>query len=274
MVQQRASIVAACPRPADTLPIMSSTVLRLSSVSFRYLRSVPVLEEIDLAVMPGEIVRVDGRNGSGKSTLLRLAAGVVVPRDGSVTRHGALAYLPQRGDEPPPGFSAARWFGAIAKIRGDSGSDTRAVELLGELGWDRPARPLTELSRGTLAKVMLAATLSARADLLVIDEPLAALDQDSITVAAHMLRQAATGGAAVLVAEHTAANAIAADRTVRMDGGHLVDGAAQSATRWRILLRDESGVDHEQQVPESDRDALLRAALARGDQVLLVEPTS
>ena len=57
--------------------------LELKNVSFKY-GNVPVLHEVNLQVMPGEVVVVGGRSGQGKSTLLEICAGLLKPLSGNV----------------------------------------------------------------------------------------------------------------------------------------------------------------------------------------------
>lgn len=60
--------------------------MRLESVGKRYgLRQPWVVRSVSLDVLPGRLIRLEGRNGSGKSTLLRVAAGVSLPSTGRVT---------------------------------------------------------------------------------------------------------------------------------------------------------------------------------------------
>jgi energy-coupling factor transporter ATP-binding protein EcfA2 len=71
--------------------------MRLESVGKRYgLRQPWVVRSVSLDVLPGRLIRLEGRNGSGKSTLLRVAAGVSLPSKGRVTGRPHTGYVPER----------------------------------------------------------------------------------------------------------------------------------------------------------------------------------
>ena len=71
--------------------------MRLESVGKRYGPRQPwVVRSVSLDVLPGRLIRLEGRNGSGKSTLLRVAAGVSLPSAGRVTGRPRTGYVPER----------------------------------------------------------------------------------------------------------------------------------------------------------------------------------
>ncbi|HVS16401.1 MAG TPA: ATP-binding cassette domain-containing protein [Thermoanaerobaculia bacterium] len=175
------------PRPdADAPP-----VLTLADVTFGYRRE-PVLEHVDLVVRARDYLAVLGPNGGGKTTLLKLMLGLLEPWSGTVTVHlergrSALGYVPQvaAGDRRfPIDLRSLVRMGRLGR-RGlftgagaaDEGEVERALALLGleELA----AVQVRELSGGQLQRGLIARALVCEPEVLLLDEPFAALDSES-----------------------------------------------------------------------------------------------
>ena len=110
--------------------------MRLESVGKRYgLRQPWVVRSVSLDVLPGRLIRLEGRNGSGKSTLLRVAAGVSLPSAGRVTGRPHTGYVPERFPGGLP-FSGRDYLLHLARVHGLRGpAAARAVdEWLDRLG--------------------------------------------------------------------------------------------------------------------------------------------
>ncbi|HYB24873.1 MAG TPA: nitrate/sulfonate/bicarbonate ABC transporter ATP-binding protein [Solirubrobacteraceae bacterium] len=146
----------------------------------------PVLEEINLEVAPGEIVALLGKSGSGKSTLLRCIAGLVTPSGGSVRYRGHLL----QGINPGVSlvfqtFALLPWLTVRQNVelgleaQGIPPADraVRALEAIDLIGLDgfESAFP-KELSGGMRQRVGFARALVVEPDLLLMDEPFSALD--------------------------------------------------------------------------------------------------
>lgn len=244
-------------------------VLCLRDLSHWYTSGAVVLDRVALTVTPGEIVVVRGGNGSGKTTLLRLAAGIIAPRGGSVSRATPVGYQPQTGEEPPPRMTVNQWLTVTGRMGGAPGP--AALAVLGTLGGD-PAAPFASLSRGSVTKVLLAAALGRRPRLLLLDEPFAALDPATRAAAATLIRDAASGGAGVLLSDHQGAGDLIATRRVAIREHQLVaEGGPPAAQRWRIVLRVPGSAARELLLTAGQRDAELLAALRRGEEVHRVE---
>ena len=180
-----------------------------------------VLQGVELAVSPGEIVAVIGANGAGKSTLLKAMSGLIAPAEGVVTLGGRplaeveakalgreIAYLPQeRAVHWPLTVRRLVALGRLpfrARVAGPSADDARAVdEAMAAMDVSQFAdRPVTELSGGERARVLLARALAQRPRFLVADEPTTGLDPaHGLTLFAQFVRMAAEGRA-VVVALH------------------------------------------------------------------------
>ena len=134
-----------------------------------------VLDDVDLAVRPGEFVTVIGPNGSGKTTLVRAVLGLLAPMSGTVVRRDKLriGYVPQRlhVDETLP-LTARRFISLAAPT-----SAERLERALDEVGVAHIAdSPLQSLSGGEMKRAMLARALLREPDFLALDEPTASMD--------------------------------------------------------------------------------------------------
>jgi ABC-type Mn2+/Zn2+ transport system ATPase subunit len=175
-----------------------------------------VLDGVSFQAHGGQRVGIVGPNGVGKSTLLKVMLGLVPSARGRVTLDGTaltaqpwrIAYVPQRaevdwdypttcaelvamGVTPRHGFGWLRRPGRIA---------AEALERVGLQA--QSAQPIRELSGGQRQRALLARALIRRADLLVLDEPLAAVDRASEEVIWNELAREAANGRVVLVVHH------------------------------------------------------------------------
>ncbi|MBQ1322757.1 MAG: ABC transporter ATP-binding protein [Erysipelotrichaceae bacterium] len=140
------------------------------------------LDGIDLRLEEGKIIGLLGPNGSGKTTLIKLASRLLVPSEGRITICGEVpsekskaivSYLPDRNFLPD-------WMNSndLIALYEDFFADfskERAIEMLGSLNIDM-TMPLKKMSKGTKEKVQLIMTMSRRAKLYLLDEPIAGVD--------------------------------------------------------------------------------------------------
>ena len=169
------------PARAAAVPALERGRLRLSGVSKTFGRGsaqVTALGGVDLDVAPGEFVAVVGGSGCGKSTMLTLAAGLEQPSAGSIEAGGGVALMFQESTLLP-WLTAAQNVELALRLRGVDKAERRdrARELLGRVRLGRHAgkRP-HELSGGMRQRVALARVLAQEAAIVLMDEPLGALD--------------------------------------------------------------------------------------------------
>jgi ABC-type Mn2+/Zn2+ transport system ATPase subunit len=154
--------------------------------------SAPVLEGITFDLPRGALVGLAGPNGSGKSTLLRTLLGLLKPWRGRIElfggsvddRRGRLAYAPQVESVdwsfPATVADAVMMgrYGRIGLLRRPAAPDREAVaRALSQVGLeDLAGRQIGELSGGQQQRMLIARALAQETDLLLLDEPMAALD--------------------------------------------------------------------------------------------------
>ncbi|MGH3304030.1 MAG: ABC transporter ATP-binding protein [Streptosporangiaceae bacterium] len=189
-------------------------VIQTRGLSKRY-RAVTALSDATITVTEGRISALIGPNGAGKTTLLRLLAGLASPTRGDVTVLGGTprqdpAFLADIGflaQEIPlyRRFTAEDHIGIGAHLnsRWDGASVRHRLETL-----DIPLdQNLGTLSGGQRAQVALALTLAKRPRLLLLDEPVAALDPLARRhFLAHLAEAVADGGLTVVLSSHLLAD--------------------------------------------------------------------
>jgi ABC-2 type transport system ATP-binding protein len=196
-------------------------LVRATGVARRFGAHV-ALEPLDFALRGGETVALVGPNGAGKSTLLGLLAGSLEPTNGSVVwSDGKRAgWVPQRPAQYGR-LSARENLELFAQLerRGDPApAATRLLEVF-ELPADRPS---ADLSVGNRQRLNVAIALLGDPDVLLLDEPTAALDpaqRRRLWEIADGLRAA---GGAVVFASQNLDELERADRVVVLRDGRLV----------------------------------------------------
>ena len=161
--------------------------VRLTSVSHRYgFRGDFVVSDIQLTIEPGQRVALLGRSGCGKSTLLQLISGLVQPTKGSIHIDGTRVASPSPKwnvmfQKPSlyPWMTVQRNAALGMLIAGEHAAiDGRVGELLELVGLAGHANTNVQLlSGGQQQRVALARSLATQPELLMLDEPFAALDE-------------------------------------------------------------------------------------------------
>jgi thiamine transport system ATP-binding protein len=221
-------------------------VLELREVTVRFGTTVAV-DRVSLGLEDGQVLAVLGPSGCGKSTLLRVAAGLQQPTAGSVHLDGTditgvpahrrgFALMFQDG-QLFPHLDVAGNVGYALRLRRTPRRqrEARVAELLELVGLGAYAdrRPAT-LSGGERQRVALARALAVRPRLLLLDEPLSALDRGLREQLAGELREVlrAEGTTALLVThDHDEAFAVADRMAVLRDGRLVQSGTLEEV--WR-----------------------------------------
>lgn len=232
-----------------------------------------LIDNVDLALMPGQMTAIIGENGAGKSTLLRVLAGYEPPDRGDVQVNGKtlrgisatsraryLTWLPQNVAHAWPirvrDAVALGLKGAGGGLGGHDQAFTSAIEdmLAASALTELAERSTHTLSGGEMARVHVARTLISGAPIALFDEPVAALDPRYRHLIMEILQRYARNGASVLVVLHDLALAARyADHIIAMRHGQVIaKGPAEAViTRSNVtaLFNVDCHIDHSHGYP-------------------------
>ncbi len=194
------------------------TIIKAKSVD-TWLGDHQILFNVSMKVNRGEVVALLGGNGSGKTTLLRTLLGLIPHQGGSVElfdtqlanfrNWSRIGYVPQRARLSIPNatvneivmlgrLSQRHWF--LPPSRQDKLATRQALARVGLEGMGN--RTISQLSGGQQQRALIARALASQADLLILDEPLAALDVATQVALAKLLSELNRQGLTILTVLH------------------------------------------------------------------------
>jgi ABC-2 type transport system ATP-binding protein len=205
------------------------------------------LSDLDLRVEPGEILGFLGPNGAGKSTTVKILTGMIRPTSGraqvagfDVMKHPLevkrrIGYVPESG-AMYDNLSAAEYLELVACLHhiAPTAAASRIDELLDLFDLtDVKNQRVTEYSKGMKQKVVLAAALIHRPDVLFLDEPLSGLDANAALIVKELLRRLAAQHKTILFCSHILEVVErVCTRIVIINGGRkIIEGSAQDISK-------------------------------------------
>ncbi len=235
------------------------TQLCCRGVSYRYLDRYPALVDVDLTVHKGERLALLGANGCGKSTLLKILDGLIFPEAGSYTAFGApvteetledeqmvkafrsrVGFVFQNSDAQVFSPREEVAFGPLQLGLGRDEVRARVEDVLEMLGIAELAdRAPFQLSGGQKKKVAIASVLAMNPDVLLFDEPIAALDPRTQLWLTELIEQLAAAHKTIVLATHDLDSLDRlADRCLVFSEDHRIvaDGPARDILSQRDLL--------------------------------------
>ena len=232
-------------------------MLEIASVSKSYgtgAAQVDALIDIDLVVLPGELVAIMGPSGSGKSTLLTIAGTLEEATSGEVTINDQPVSAMTRAERAGlrrravgfvfqdfnllPGLTAAENVALPLELDGVRNKTARAtaLEALDQLGLTARADHYPEqLSGGERQRVAITRAVIGDRRLLLADEPTGALDSINGEDVIRLVRNACKRGVAGVIVTHDAQLASWADRVVFLRDGRMVDHSLPPAGPEALL---------------------------------------
>lgn len=202
-----------------------------------------ILKNVNFELEKGKTMAIMGHNGCGKSTLLRIVAGLTNPDAGQIIRLTdkiKIEYMP----DPFPGvrMTPESYLRTMAKLQGltDFEAKERCRELFQTYYMEGMEKtPMKNLSKGSLQKIAVCQALLTLPDLLLMDEPLSGMDEDSKEVFIHQILDLKKQGVTILLACHEKELAISlADITY-----HFVNGELEQENEWNERINKISGKD-------------------------------
>jgi ATP-binding cassette, subfamily C, bacterial CydCD len=209
-------------------------------------RPAPALAQATFTARPGTVTAVVGGSGGGKSTLLSALLGFAMPSAGSILLCGGdaavelgdidlahwrarVAWVPQRAHLPSSGLSETPTVAEAVRLGAPDASDADLWQALRDAGIEEDVRALPEgidarlaadgsgFSVGQRQRLSLARALLSRADVVLLDEPTAALDTSTESAVIEAIRRLAARGATVIVVAHRPALIEIAHQIIRLD---------------------------------------------------------
>jgi ABC-2 type transport system ATP-binding protein len=234
------------------LHAVAAAGLELRGVRKTYGKLVAV-DDLDMAVNPGEVFGFVGSNGAGKTTTMRVMLGTLIPDRGDVLWNGSpigfetrrrIGYMPEeRGLYPKMRIGEQLIY--LAQLHGVA----QAAAAAAVARWlerfqlkERARDELQKLSHGNQQRVQLAAALVFEPLMLVLDEPFAGLDPEAVDAMSEVLQERAQAGIPVMFSSHQLELVERiCDRVGIIDGGTLV--ACGTVDELRAGGRERRWVD-------------------------------
>jgi ABC-2 type transport system ATP-binding protein len=210
----------------------------ISSVMKRWPRQdKPVLRDIDLELLAGELAWLTGANGAGKTTLLRIIAGIIAPNAGRVAVCGLESRLSRRAYQQRIGLLTAGNSGLYARMTVRQNLDYWArlallearhrdayvEESLTRFALDELAgRRMDRMSMGQRQRVRIAMAFMHRPTLVLLDEPANSLDGEGLAVLLEAVeKHKRSGGTALWCSPGGDGPGASIERTLRLVAGQL-----------------------------------------------------
>lgn len=186
--------------------------IELKNVS-KLLNKKKVLDHINISFESGKVYGIRGYNGSGKTMMLRVISGLMYPTEGEASIDGKI--LGKDMDFPPsvgilieaPAFigniSGDKNLEMILSLRSDSVKDGFVHDMMKKVGLeDGIGLKYNRYSLGMKQRLGIAAAIMEEPELLILDEPTNALDEDGIALVGALIKELRDANRVILVASH------------------------------------------------------------------------
>ena len=199
------------------------------------IKDATVLDGVSLTMQSGTVYGLRGKNGSGKTMLMRAICGLILPTEGTIAIDGEvmgkdISFPRSVGAliETPafiPGYTGLRNLQILASIqkRADQAQVEEAIRRVGLEPSDK--RKYKKYSLGMKQRLGIAAAIMEKPDLIVLDEPINALDEKGVELVRQILHEEKARGALIIVACHDKEELdFLSDEIFVMENGRVVSG--------------------------------------------------
>lgn len=211
--------------------------VELKNVSKR-LNDVTVLEDISLTLESGTIYGLKGKNGCGKTMLMRMMAGLIYPTSGTVSIDGEILHKDIAAPrsigiliENPaflPGYTGQRNLELLAGLTGKA-DRTQIAKTMSRVGLDpNDKRTYRKYSLGMKQRLGIACALMECPDLILLDEPINAIDEKGVPKIWEALQEEKQRGALIVLACHDTEELTSlADQIITIEEGKICGISSQ-----------------------------------------------
>lgn len=274
----------------DNKPLTPAPILEARKVSKRFY-GIQALDQVSVAIFPGEVLAIIGENGAGKSTLMKVLAGVYIPDSGSVLVDGVETVFQTPADAMSSGIGLIHqelnlaenlsitdnlFLGreitryGVLRILAKKEMHRRSVEILSKVGLSLdPSILVGELSPGQKQLVEIARSLSLNGKVLIMDEPTSSLSQSESDRLVGVIQELASRGVSIVYISHRLGEVKKiADRVVALKDGRNAGGLSKNQIDHDAMVRLMVGRDLESiQRAGFSRDETKKARLKVSDLV-------
>ena len=206
--------------------------IQISDMS-KEIKGVKVLDNINIRFEGGKIYGLQGKNGSGKTMLMRSICGLIIPTEGTIDINGKILHkdisFPQSIGaliENPAflssytGFQNLKLLSQIQNRSGDVEIES-ALRLVGLDPHDR--RTYKKYSLGMKQKLGIACAIMENPDIIILDEPINALDEAGVNLIRNILIQRKLMGAIIILVCHDKEELeLLSDEIIKIESGRIV----------------------------------------------------
>lgn len=197
------------------------------------IKGVPVLTDINLDMEGGKVYGLKGKNGSGKTMLMRAICGLIVPTSGTITINGEvlgkqISFPRSVGvliENPSfiAGYTGLKNLQVLASIQNRIG-DEEIRSMIQEVGLDPDdKRTYRKYSLGMKQRLGIAAAVMEKPDIVILDEPINALDETGALKIRDILKEQKDRGAVIILACHDSEElALLSDEIIQIAEGRIV----------------------------------------------------
>lgn len=201
-------------------------MIQLKSIQKQF-KGNEVLKDVNMQILPGQLIHIKGRNGSGKSTLLKIIAKLWAPDSGEVIVNsdvviGALIENPNFIESESLAYNLKFLYSLTKRYDNDAIKKIRALSELFHLHYDQKTA-MRKYSLGMRQKAGIIQAIMEDQNLILLDEPTRGLDEDSMVAFRQLLEELLQEKKSVVICAHDGVEGIPFTHTYELKNGVLYE---------------------------------------------------